>query len=208
MADAEIADMRDKMIKAAEADQELVQQGLPASHKLKMLPQVIALLSRENSKNAILDPDNNILEAVRFFLEPLFDGSLPAYNIQRELFGALDKIEMTKDALIASGIGKVIYFYKKSKRAEPKIQQKAEKFMQQWTAPLLSKSDDYRKKQFQSVAFDPARLDELKAVAAVQKKPGNNVGPGKKDTNRARPIVGTASYTIVPQVHHVPTRTR
>ena len=208
MADTEIQEMRDKMIKAAEADQELVTNGKPASQKLSMLPHVVALLSRNSSTSAILDPDNNILEAVRFFLEPLLDGSLPAYNIQRELFVALSKLPMTKEALISSGIGKVIYFYKKSKRAEPYIKRQATKLMEEWSRPLLQRSDDYAKKQFKSAQFDPSRLEELRAVPAVQKKATNTVGPGKKDTNRARPIMGTASYTIVPKVPMVSSRQR
>ena len=45
----------------------------------------------------------NLLESVGFFLEPLSDGSLPAYNIQRELFAALARLPVNKDSLIASG---------------------------------------------------------------------------------------------------------
>jgi transcription factor SPN1 len=208
MADTEIADIRERMNEAARLDQDLVERGQPASHKLSMLNQVVALLSRTTLRAGILDPDTNILESVRFFLEPLSDGSLPAYNIQRELFTVLNDLPMTKDALIASGIGKVIFFYKKSKRAEPAIKRMATKLMEEWSRPLLQRSDNFQKKQFQTVTFDASRLEELKAVPSVQKKANNTVGPGKKDTNRARPIMGTASYTIVPQVHHVQSRTR
>lgn len=208
MADQEIEDMRNRMTKAAEEDSELVGQGLPAAQKLKMLPQVVALLSRNQVQSNILDPDTNLLEAVRFFLEPLSDGSLPAYNIQRELFAALTKLPMTKDALIASGIGKVIVFYKKSKRSEPAIKRQATKLMEEWSRPLLQRSDDYSKKRFQTVAYNPNTRREVQPTTAVQRKAANAVGPGKKDTNRARPMHGTMSYSIVPEVNHVSNRTR
>lgn len=208
MADEEIAEMRNRMTKAAEEDGELVRQGLPASQKLKMLPQVVALLNRGHITSSILDPETNLLEAVRFFLEPLTDGSLPAYNIQRELFASLSKLPMTKDALISSGIGKVIVFYRKSKRTEPIIKRQATKLMEEWSRPLLQRSDDYSKKRFQKVAYDPSVKRDVQAAPAVQRKAADTVGPGKKDNNRARPIHGTMSYSIVPSVTHVPSRPR
>jgi transcription factor SPN1 len=210
MADQEISDMTKAMTDAASQDGEYVAQGYPASAKLKMLPRVVALLNRTQYVQSILDPEMNLLEAVRFFLEPLTDGSLPAYNIQRELFAALAKLPMTKEALIASGIGKVIVFYKKSKRGEPPIKRQATKLMEEWSRPLLQRSDDYTKKQFQTVHYDPSRQREMAGAAkvSVARKVGDTVGPGKKDTNRAKVMHGTMSYSIVPQVNHVPSRPR
>jgi transcription factor SPN1 len=206
MADQEIEDMRERMNKAAQIDSDLVTQGMPASQKLSMLPQVIALLNRNSFTPSILDPEMNLLEAVRFFLEPLADGSLPAYTIQRELLTSLSKLPMTKEALIASGLGKVIVFYKKSKKTEPPIKRAATKLMEEWSRPLLQRSDDYTKKHFQSVRYEPRQDAGLVGAAPIRKTA--NVGPGKKDTQRARMITGTASYTIVPQVQHVPSRPR
>jgi transcription factor SPN1 len=208
MAEQEIEDMRMRMNRAAEEDSELVTQGLPASQKLKMLPQVIALLNRTQVTASILDPDINLMESVRFFLEPLTDGSLPAYNIQREIFASLTKLPMTKDALIASGIGKVIVFYRRSKRTEPIIKRQAQKLMEEWSRPLLQRSDDYSKKKFEQRSYDPSTRRDVPGASAVQRKAMNTVGPGKKDINRARPMHGTMSYSIVPKVNHVPSRTK
>lgn len=155
MADAEIEDMRKRMSAAAEADNNDRANGIPAHNKLKMLPEVVALLNKNTLKENIVDPDTNLLEAVRFFLEPLSDGSLPAYNIQREIFAALAKLPINKDSLVASGIGKVIMFYCKSKRPEPTIKRQAERLFNDWTRPILKRTDDYRKKQFSQAEFDP-----------------------------------------------------
>lgn len=155
MADQEIEDMRRRMASAAQADNEGRERGEPAQHKLKLLPEVVALLNKNTLKDSIVDPDINLLEAVRFFLEPLSDGSLPAYNIQRELFAALAKLPISKDSLVASGIGKVIMFYIKSKRPELNIKRQAERLFTDWTRPILRRTDDYRKKEFTQAEYDP-----------------------------------------------------
>ena len=155
MADQEIEEMRRRMAQAAEADNEGRKRGEPARHKLKLLPEVVALLNKSNLKESIVDPESNILEAVRFFLEPLSDGSLPAYDIQKELFAALAKLPINKDTLVASGIGKVIMFYIKSKRPELTIKRQAERLFTDWTRPILRRTDDYRKKEFKQADFDP-----------------------------------------------------
>jgi transcription factor SPN1 len=155
MADAEIEDMRKRMTHAAQMDAISRQQGKPAMHKLKLLPEVIMLLNRNQYTNALVDPEINLLEAVRFFLEPLDDGAMPAYNIQRDLLTAITKLPINKDALIASGIGKVIVFYTKSKRTERRIKEMAEKLLAEWTRPILQRSDDYSKRVYQHADYDP-----------------------------------------------------
>jgi transcription factor SPN1 len=184
------------MIKAAEADAAAHDQGQPAFHKIKLLPEVTALLNRNTHVQALTDPDTNLLEAVRFFLEPLNDGALPAFNIQRDLFAAIAKLPINKESLIASGIGKVTLFYTKSKKVEPSIERQASKLIQEWTRPLLHKSDDHTKKVYPSVPYDPSRK-ETGAPDLVQRV--KNVAPGEKKSNRARLMKGVTGYTIVPQ---------
>lgn len=194
------------MIAAAETDGDLVRQGLPASQKLKMLPEVVSLLNRNTYVQSILDPETNLLEAVRFFLEPLTDGSLPAYNIQRELFAALAKLPMNKETLISSGIGKVILFYRKSKRPEPVIKRQATKLMEEWSRPILQRSDDYTKKTWARASYDPNKRRDDSVQPAVVPKARNNLAPGQKQSNRARLLPGATSYTIVPEVSGIPRR--
>jgi len=154
-AEEEVESMRQRMTRAAQADGEAREAGRPATHKLQLLPQVVALLNKNTLQHQIVDPDINLLEAVRFFLEPLPDASLPAHNIQRELFTALGRLPITKDALVASGIGKVVLFYTKSKRPEASIRRQAEKLVQDWSRPILRRTDDYRKRAFVEASYDP-----------------------------------------------------
>jgi hypothetical protein len=156
MADQEIEEMRRRMAAAAEADNEGRKRNEPARHKLKLLPEVTALLNKNTLRDTIVDPEVNLLESVRFFLEPLSDGSLPAYDIQKDLFASLAKLPVNKDTLVASGIGKVIMFYIKSKKPELTIKRQAERLFTDWTRPILRRTDDYRKKEFAQADYDPS----------------------------------------------------
>ena len=147
--------MRQRMNTAAEADNESRKAGVAAHQKLKILPEVVALLNRSNVQHAIVDPEANIMESVRFFLEPLSDGSLPAYNIQRDLFAALAKLPINLETLVASGLGKVALFYTKSNRPEVGIKRQAERLLGEWSRPILKRTDDYRKRQMVSAEYDP-----------------------------------------------------
>lgn len=202
-ADAEIEDMRRRMTEAAQADNEGRERGEPAIHKLKLLPEVVALLNRNNLQNNLVDPDINLLQAVRFFLEPLNDGSMPAYNIQRELFTVLGKLPITKDSLVASGIGKVINFYTKSPRAESTIKRQAEKLIGEWTRPILKRTDDYRKKEVAEAHYDPMRLpDRTTSKAASQQAAAERRAKALAPPsfmNRARQEGQLRTYTVAPK---------
>jgi transcription factor SPN1 len=190
------------MIKAAEADAAAHDQGEPAFHKIKMLPEVTALLNRNSQVQSLVDPDVNLLEAVRFFLEPLNDGALPAYNIQRDLFAAIAKLPINKDSLIASGIGKVVLFYTRSKKVEVHIKRQAEKLIQEWTRPIIQKTDDHTKKQVPTKLYTSDMKKQPVSADLVQRV--RNVAPGEKKSNRARVQPSATNYTIAPQNILVP----
>ncbi len=142
------------MEKACVADNEARDNKQPAVHKLKLLPQVTALLNRTAIQDSVLDPETNFLQSVKYFLEPLNDGSLPAYNIQRDIFTALTKLPITKDCLLSSGIGKVVLFYTRSKRPEAGIKRIAERLLGEWSRPILKRTDDYKKRHVETRNFD------------------------------------------------------
>ncbi|KAL4888747.1 hypothetical protein BDV59DRAFT_187995 [Aspergillus ambiguus] len=202
MADAEIEDMRKRMTHAAQMDAINRREGKPAMHKLKMLPEVVSLLNRNQYMNSLVDPEINLLEAVKFFLEPLDDGSLPAYNIQRDLMNSLAKLPINKEALVASGIGKVIVFYTKSKRPEPGIKRMAERLLAEWTRPILQRSDDYSKRVYQEAEFDPRKLatrtTTTSAQATAAEARARELLPPRL-ANRARAEITHTSYTVVPR---------
>ncbi|CCH42298.1 Transcription factor [Wickerhamomyces ciferrii] len=148
--------LKNQMDEAAKKDVELNEnnQGI-AINKIQLLPKVTDILSKANLAEVILD--NNLLAEVRQWLEPLPDASLPSYEIQKTLFAALLKLPISTNHLRESGIGKVLLFYQKSKRVEPKIKRVADKLISDWTRPIIGASDNYRDKQFHSIDYDAQR---------------------------------------------------
>src|SRR5262245_55771949 len=89
--------------------------------------------------------DNNLLEGVRRWLEPLPDRSLPALNIQQEFFPILKKMEFIDSAVLKeSGLGRVVLFYTKCKRVTPGISRQANDLVSIWSRPIIKRSANWR----------------------------------------------------------------
>ncbi|OAA34824.1 transcription factor IWS1 [Beauveria brongniartii RCEF 3172] len=209
--DEQLADLKVQMEKACLADNEARRVGQPALHKLKLLPQVNAILNRNNVQHAVLDPDTNFLLHVKYFLEPLSDGSLPAYNIQRDLFTALTKLNIEKEALRSSGIGKIVLFYTKSKKPEPSIKRMAERLLGEWSRPILKRTDDYKKRHVETREFDyhAAKLQQRQKAGSqfsLTQRPAQSATEVERErllaptraNNEARMASLPSSYTIAP----------
>lgn len=205
-ADQEIEQMRARIIKACQLDQEARARGEVATAKIEVLPQVVELMNRNTIQSHLVDPEVNILEAVRFMLEPADqDAALPNYQIQRELFAILAKLNMTKETLISSGIGKIVLFYTKSTQPQPDIKRQAERLVGEWMRVILGKSKDRRNLPIQQRQYDPlmaqasqrsaASSQQVRAaMAAAERRRKDAGGP----TNRARVEGGVGTYTIAP----------
>lgn len=136
MADEEVAALRREMVNAADDDEEANRLKKPATNKLKLLPKVVATLQKSHLQQSILD--NNLLEGVKRWLEPLPDKSLPALNIQHQFFQILERMTIDTISLKMSGLGKVVVFYSMCSRVEPKIKRSAEHLIGKSPTPLLS----------------------------------------------------------------------
>lgn len=228
-ADDEIAELKIRMENACTADNTARENGEPAINKLKMLPEVVGVLNRNTIRHTVVDPETNFLQSVKFFLEPLNDGSLPAYNIQRDLFHALETLPIDKETLLASGIGKVVLYYTKSKRPEIGIKRIAERLLADWSRPILKRSDDYKKRKIATAEYDaryfpphlpyqPCTLLTTHSVRDMALRPAGSqavnydepvmsqrelerqrVLAQPKLSNRARLETHTASYTVAPR---------
>ncbi|KAG6842366.1 hypothetical protein C0991_010656, partial [Blastosporella zonata] len=142
-ADDEVARLREAMNAAADEDQRANLDKQPALSKLKLLPEAMETLQKASLAQSMID--NNLLEAVRRWLEPLPDHSLPALNIQREFFAILRKMEFIDSAVLKeSGLGKVVLFYTKCKRVTPDISRVARELVSTWSRPIIKRSASYR----------------------------------------------------------------
>ena len=153
--------------------------------------------------------DNNLLEGVSRWLEPLPDKSLPALDIQKEFFPILKKMEyIDSNVLKESRLGRVVLFYTKCKRVTPDIQRAANDLVSVWSRPIIKRSASYRDRVIPTAHGDDA---------GARGGPGGAGGVGgerlnailararESDKNRIRknavaiPQRELGSYTVAPR---------
>ncbi|GJE88683.1 hypothetical protein PsYK624_047660 [Phanerochaete sordida] len=194
-ADEEVSRLRESMLMAAAEDEQANREKMPATSKLRLLPSVLETLRKSSLSQSIVD--NNLLEGVRKWLEPLPDRSLPALDIQREFFPLLKKMDfIDKDALKESKLGRVIVFYTKCKKASPDIQRMANELISQWSRPIIKRSASYRDREVKTIDIRGEGAGErLNTILARARE---------SDKNRVRrnavaiPSRELGSYTVAP----------
>ncbi|QPG74174.1 hypothetical protein FOA43_001498 [Brettanomyces nanus] len=204
MQDEAISDLKNMMKEAAYEDIECVNNKKPATNKLKLLPKVKQTLLKSNLYDSILD--NNLLEAVRIWMEPLPDASLPSYEIQKTLLKELTKLPIKTIHLRESGLGKVMIFYQKSAKVDPTLKRTADKLISNWTRPIMGRSDNYRAKTVPSASFNPEKFraeqrlhSGADTVKKLQKKSLYQESADRRK-RAAAPEARASVYTIAPQV--------
>lgn len=152
---------------------------------------------RQSLSQSIMD--NNLLEGVRRWLEPLPDRSLPALNIQRDFFPVLKKMEYIDGPVLKeSGLGRIILFYTKCKRVTADIQRIANDLVSTWSRPIIKRSASYRDRVIPvAQEYGTERTNErLNAILARAKE-------GEKNRIRKNAVMipqrELGSYTVAPQ---------
>lgn len=204
MQDEAISHLKGLMKEAAYLDIDAVNNKKPAINKLKLLPQVKDTLLKSNLYDSILD--NNLLEAVRIWLEPLPDASLPSFEIQKALLNELVKMPIKTIHLRESGLGKVMVFYQKSKKVDNSLKRIAEKLIGDWTRPVMGRSDNYRARDVPTATFDIEKFNKrTKLQSSIDNSDKKNVRKSlyQESADRrkraAAPEARTSVYTIAPQ---------
>lgn len=200
MQDDKIDLLKQQMVYAATVDVEKNGRGEIATEKLKLLPEVIDILLRADLAISVLD--NNLLDAVRQWLEPLPDALMPAYQIQKELITALELMPIKTDHLVALGIGKVLVFYQRLKRTEASLKRIVDRLISDWTRPILNKSDSYKDRTIAFSAYDKKRYaNQLLSQRVKSKEVKTLYEVNAERRNRAAiPLARTTAYKIAPQV--------
>lgn len=169
MEEEKIGNLKSAMEQAAEKDAVAIENKIPATNKLTLLPTVEAILAKSSLHETILD--KLLLVTIRQWLEPLPDRSLPAFSIQRTLLTALQRLPITKEHLAESGIGKIVIFYRNSQRVEPSIRKLADALWVEWSRPILKKSADFHDRQVATASYDPTMaMPVLKRYATEESK--------------------------------------
>ncbi|KAJ2248127.1 Transcription factor iws1 [Coemansia sp. RSA 455] len=202
--DEMIVELRKRMRDAAYRDIDDNKDRLPAIHKLSMLPDVVEELSKPPLYEAFLD--NNIVESIRLWLEPLDDGSLPSLDIQNAMLESLGKLPIRRDHLRESGIGKIILFMSKCPRISEQNRHTCEQFVQQWSRMVLRLSADYRDRRVKETSVDsdarrhpaarPAVAGATRAPGGIQVESGS--GKGAERATARIPQRVAANYNVMP----------
>ncbi|XP_053710585.1 protein IWS1 homolog isoform X2 [Synchiropus splendidus] len=118
-ADDVVSAMITKMNEAAEEDRALNGQKKPALKKLTLLPQVVMHLKKQDLKETFID--SGVMSAIKEWISPLPDKSLPALRIREELLRILQELpSVSQETLKHSGIGRAVMFlYKHPKESRP-----------------------------------------------------------------------------------------
>ncbi|SAM02582.1 hypothetical protein [Absidia glauca] len=192
--DEELSNLCERMKVAAETDVVANEQQKPAVAKLKMLDEVMISLNNSSLYDSILD--NQLLDAIRVWLEPLPDRALPSLEIQNEMLDILDKLPAAAEHLRESGIGKIVFFYKKSTRVESVVQRKADHLVAKWTRLVLRRSESYRERPHQIQEYNKEEVIVEQHLTSV---PFFLPYSDETRTHVSIPLPVAPDYDIVPQ---------
>ena len=145
--------------------------------------------------------DNNLLEGVRRWLEPLPDRSLPALNIQRDVFPVLKRMEFIDSSVLKeSGLGRIVLFYTKCKRVTADIRRVADDLVSTWSRPIIKRSASYRDRVVPTAAEgDGGELGRERLNAIMARAREAEKGRVRKNAV-AIPQRDLGNYTIAPKI--------
>ncbi|XP_028817227.1 protein IWS1 homolog isoform X2 [Denticeps clupeoides] len=142
-ADDVVSAMITKMTEAAEEDRMLNSQKKPALKKLTLLPTVVMHLKKQDLKETFID--SGVMTAIKEWISPLPDKSLPALKIREELLRILQELpSVSQETLKHSGIGRAVMFlYKHPKESRPN-KDLALKLINEWSRPIFGLTSNYK----------------------------------------------------------------
>lgn len=81
--------------------------------------------------------DAGILSAVRLWLEPLPNRSLPAVHLRKTLLELIRFLPVEIDHLRESHIGRIVMYFARRPRETPEIQRLAKDLIARWSRPII-----------------------------------------------------------------------
>ncbi|XP_014912695.1 protein IWS1 homolog isoform X2 [Poecilia latipinna] len=142
-ADDVVSAMIIKMNEAAEEDRTLNSQKKPALKKLTLLPQVVMHLKKQDLKETFID--SGVMSAIKEWISPLPDKSLPALRIREELLRILQELpNVSQETLKHSGIGRAVMFLYKHPKESRANKDLALKLINEWSRPIFGLTSNYK----------------------------------------------------------------
>lgn len=131
--DERLSNLKQLMRNTLQEDKELIRVGKPALKRLSNLKTCINELYALRTQ-----VDSEVLFIIKQWLEPLPDKSLPNLSIKSELLHFLYKVNVTKDRLVNSEIGKIIYFYSINHKESDEIRKLSKRIVIKWTSIAIN----------------------------------------------------------------------
>ncbi|KAL4648480.1 hypothetical protein GN956_G7278 [Arapaima gigas] len=142
-ADDVVSAMITKMTEAAEEDRALNSQKKPALKKLTLLPTVVMHLKKQDLKETFID--SGVMTAIKEWISPLPDKSLPALKIREELLKILQELpSVSQETLKHSGIGRAVMFLYKHPKESRANKDLALRLINEWSRPIFGLSSNYK----------------------------------------------------------------
>nr|XP_040026408.1 protein IWS1 homolog isoform X3 [Gasterosteus aculeatus aculeatus] len=142
-ADDVVSAMISKMNEAAEEDRTLNSQKKPALKKLTLLPHVVMHLKKQDLKETFID--SGVMSAIKEWISPLPDKSLPALRIREELLRILQELpSVSQETLKHSGIGRSVMFLYKHPKESRANKDLALKLINEWSRPIFGLTSNYK----------------------------------------------------------------
>ncbi|XP_057685068.1 protein IWS1 homolog isoform X1 [Corythoichthys intestinalis] len=142
-ADDVVSAMITKMNEAAEEDRTLNSAKKPALKKLTLLPQVVMHLKKQDLKETFIDC--GVMSAIKEWISPLPDKSLPALRIREELLRVLQELpSVSQETLKHSGIGRAVMFLYKHPKESRSNKDLALKLINEWSRPIFGLTSNYK----------------------------------------------------------------
>ncbi|KAI1893792.1 hypothetical protein AGOR_G00127310 [Albula goreensis] len=142
-ADDVVSAMITKMTEAAEEDRTLNSQKKPALKKLTLLPTVVMHLKKQDLKETFID--SGVMTAIKEWISPLPDKSLPALKIREELLKILQELpSVSQETLKHSGIGRAVMFLYKHPKESRSNKDLALKLINEWSRPIFGLTSNYK----------------------------------------------------------------
>eukprot|EP00866_Antonospora_locustae_P000149 jgi/Antlo1/149/1814 len=126
----------EKMRAAAAVDNKNNEEQRPAIEKMALLDGLYGKLINRKYQSALME--NGVLAAIRAWLEPLPDRSLPNIKIKKSMLEALMHMKVDTWHLESSQVGKIVNFYSLNPREDKDIRKLARALVQKWTKLVLS----------------------------------------------------------------------
>eukprot|EP00123_Amoebidium_parasiticum_P013966 comp22251_c1_seq1/m.32864 comp22251_c1_seq1/g.32864 ORF comp22251_c1_seq1/g.32864 comp22251_c1_seq1/m.32864 type:complete len:627 (-) comp22251_c1_seq1:217-2097(-) len=189
IADKLMNDMRE----ACAADRAANESKKPAVNKIRLLPTVVKELKmgpRTRQQQLI---ENHILLAVRDWLEPLPDKSLPHISIREAFYEILMDWPVPDRRFLAdSKLGKLIMMYTRHPKETVANQRKAKKIINDWSRALFKLPTTYNK------LADDEKEDLLRRAATRRAARRGSQDGRQASTNITDAVSGNAERALKP----------